>query len=113
MTHRDRIRLNATREAIIAILDGFDLGVLAAKAKKDEIVHPGSLLNKPTLPRSALADNAQVGQSVGSQGFKGSGTFDGWIELRNPNNGRWYTYGLTCSRVVVPDDGLDGFFSPL
>ena len=102
-----------TREMIISILDGFALGSLAVKVKRDEIVQLGSALPKPAFPKSALADNAQVGQSVGHHGYEGgSGTFGGWVELHNPDNGRWYLYGLTCSHVVLPEDEPGMFPSP-
>ena len=78
----------------------------------DEIVQFGSLSEKPNLPRSAFADNAQVSQSIRHQRYEGSGTFGGWIELHNPDNGRWYLYGLTCSHVVLPEDEPGMFPSP-
>ena len=94
-----------SREAIVSVLDQFELHGVAVTIKKDEVFQFSLSLEKPGLPETALADNAQVGQSVARKGYKkGYGTFGGWIQLHNPIDGHWYEYGLTCSHVVIPDD---------
>lgn len=102
-----------SREAIVSVLDQFELHGVAVTMKKDEIFQFSLSLENPELPETALADNAQLGQSVAHKGYKKDyGTFGGWIQLLNAIDSHWYEYGLACSHEFIPDDD-PGTFPPL
>lgn len=92
-----------SREAIISILNDFNLPMVAVKIKRANVICAGSLTS--TFPDTVPLGTAQVGQSVGRRDYEGScGTFGRWVELFDRKVSRWRTFGLTCSHVALPDN---------
>lgn len=91
-----------TRDTIVSILDFFNLPMVGVKIKRDKMVFGAS--SKPDLSATSLQDMLRVGHSIGRRGYRGSGTFGGWVQLFNGNTGRWHAFGITCSHVALPID---------
>lgn len=95
-----------SREAIVAILDGFELPMVAVKIVGADIVCAASP-TPPEFPNAEdlLESTVRVGKSVGRCQYEGeSGTFGGWIELLDRETEQWRVFGLTCSHVALPDN---------
>ncbi|KAJ6037290.1 hypothetical protein N7540_001569 [Penicillium herquei] len=92
-----------TREQIVDILDRFNYPEVAVEIVKDEIRQDPSKTGD--LNRVLLTSGmAKVGQSIApSRNTKESWTLGGFIQLLNPDDNLWHTFGLTCYHCVVPD----------
>ena len=95
-----------SREAVVAILDAFDLPMVAVKIVGADVVCAAS--STPTeFPnaKDLLESTVRAGKSVGRCQYEGeSGTFGGWIELLDRETEQWRVLGLTCSHVALPDN---------
>lgn len=89
------------REAVIKILNRFDLPMVGVKVVRASTYQGLSI--RPSFQHSMLTNKAPVGQSIAPCGFTlGSGSFGGYLELKK--HGKWARYGLTCSHVAFPEE---------
>lgn len=96
----------ASREAVVTILDAFELPMVAVKIVGADIVCAAS--PTPTeFPntKDLLESTVRAGESVGRCHYEGEcGTIGGWIEVLDRETDRWRVFGLTCSHVALPDN---------
>lgn len=88
------------REAAVSVLNDFNLPMVSVS------IGPGNILRQDggsiEYPLSAYQDAAQAGVSLGIHGSALSGTFGGWVEIKDPRTGEWTKLGLTCFHCVDP-----------
>ncbi|RDW81280.1 uncharacterized protein DSM5745_04837 [Aspergillus mulundensis] len=101
-TRRDWRRV---REKVVAVLDRYGLDDVAVAIHKDNQVTGGGDPSDDVITPNDCRINPKLGSSIGLAGMKDAhGTLGGWVELRNPKNGEWLPFALTCSHCCLPND---------
>ncbi|PLB52042.1 hypothetical protein P170DRAFT_506937 [Aspergillus steynii IBT 23096] len=97
------------REDLVGILDHFGLSTVAILLRKETSILRNGDDDVPAFTYTPVAAKSTREVNLGcslcpSQQIQGGGTFSGWIELQNPDNGAWEPFGITCTHCVLPDD---------
>lgn len=97
------------REDVIIILENHYLSMVAVKIQRDRIIRGFANTRCPDMPLDVLLGPALAGQSLGRQGLNDKqGTFGGHIQLQHPHSHEWFTFGISCTHFVLPDDDQVG-----
>lgn len=92
------------RDTIVAILDSRRLLNVAVTIRKDnKLTRASEIRSGEGIPAADCRKDPNIGTSLSpGDEKKHHGTMGGWVELRNPKNGVWTAFAITCAHCCFP-----------
>lgn len=97
------------RDTIVTILDNRGLFNVAVTIRKDNrLARTNQIRSREGIPAADCRDDPNIGTSLSpSDREYEHGTLGGWVEVRNPENGKWVAFAITCAHCCFPEESPD------